>query len=89
MVAGCGSSIKCASAWYAEGHRFDPHVRHHSFVTTGHENNFYGHSLPTLIQEGRKNVHKVLVNCLGGLPRNSVDRLTDHAQNDLKSVEGP
>ena len=30
-----------------------------------------------------------LINCLGGLPRNSVDRLTDHAGNDLKSVEGP
>ena len=31
----------------------------------------------------------VLVNCLGGLPRNSVDRLTDRARNDLKSVGGP
>ena len=26
---------------------------------------------------------------LGGLPRNSVVRLTDRAQNDLKCVEGP
>ena len=31
-----------------------------------------------------KNVHKVLINCLGGLPRNSVDRLTDHIRNYLK-----
>ena len=30
-----------------------------------------------------------LVNCLGGLPRNSVARLTDRARNDLKCVEGP
>ena len=36
----------------------------------------------------RKNVHEVLINCLGGLPRNSVDRLTDPTRNDLKNVEG-
>ena len=36
-----------------------------------------------------KNVHQVLVNCLGGLPRNSVDWLTDRARNDLKCVKGP
>ena len=30
----------------------------------------------------------VLVNCLGGLPRNSVVRVTDRTQNDLKCVEG-
>ena len=29
----------------------------------------------------------VLVNCLGSLPRNSVDRLTDLVRNDLNSVE--
>ena len=47
-------------------------------------------SLP-LIQEGQLSVTgkrmftiKVLVNWLGGLPRNSVDRLTDCARNDLK-----
>ena len=28
------------------------------------------------------------VNCLGGLPRNSVNRLTDRARNDPKSVKG-
>ena len=50
-------------------------------------------SLP-LIQEGqlsvtgcmRKNLHQVLVNCVGGLPRNSVEMLTDCARNDLKCV---
>ena len=31
----------------------------------------------------------ILVNFLGGLPGNSVDRLTDRARNDLKSVEEP
>ena len=25
--AGHGSSIGCASAWYADGHRFDPHIQ--------------------------------------------------------------
>ena len=52
-------------------------------------------SLP-LIQEGqlsftgkRMFTKYVLVNCLGGLPRNSVNRLTDRARIDLKSVEGP
>ena len=34
----------------------------------------------------RKNVQ---VNYLGGLPRNSVVKLTDRARNDLKCVEGP
>ena len=37
----------------------------------------------------RKNVHQVLVDCLGGLPRNSVIRITDSDRNDLKCVEGP
>ena len=31
----------------------------------------------------------VLVNCLGGLPRNSVVRVTGLGRNDLKCVEGP
>ena len=33
--------------------------------------------------------HLVLLNHLGSLPRNSVDRLTDRARNDLNSVEEP
>ena len=51
---------------------------------------FYDHSLPSadsrraVVSYWRKNGHWVLVNCLGGLPRNSVARLTDRAQNDLK-----
>ena len=35
--AGRGSSIRCGSAWYADGGGFDPHVRKHSFVEFGHE----------------------------------------------------
>ena len=48
-----------------------------------------------LIQEeqlsvtGERMCTKVLVNCLGDLPRNSVVRVTDRARNDLKCVEGP
>ena len=37
MKAGCGSSVRYASAWYGDGRRFDPHVRQHSFVEIGHE----------------------------------------------------
>ena len=33
----------------------------------------------------RKNVHSVLVNCLGGLPRNSVVRVTDIVVNSSRS----
>ena len=50
---------------------------------------FYDHSLPSADSKGAvvsywpKNVHFLLVNCLGGLPMNSVDRLTDRARNDL------
>ena len=46
-------------------------------------NHFYGHSLPTadssraVVSYWQKDVHLVLVNCLGSLPRNSVVRLTD------------
>ena len=46
-------------------------------------NHFYCHSLPTadsrkaVVSYWRKDVHLVLVNCLGNLPRNSVVRLTD------------
>ena len=36
-VAGRGSSVGCASAWYADGRGFDLHVRQHYFVETGHE----------------------------------------------------
>ena len=36
-LAGPGSSVGCASAWHADGRGFDPRVRQHSFVGTGHK----------------------------------------------------
>ena len=35
-LAGRGSSVGSASAWYADGRRFDPQVRQNSFVDFGH-----------------------------------------------------
>ena len=35
--AGRSSSIGCTSTWYADGHRFDPRVRQHSFMEFDHE----------------------------------------------------
>ena len=67
----------------------------HSFVESWSWKHFYGHS-PSSADSKRavvsywwKNVHLVLLNCLGGLPRNSVARLNDRAWNDLNCVEGP
>ena len=61
-----------------------------SWEEIGHEiNSMTIISLP-LIQEGQLSgtgALTILVNCLGGLPGNSVDRLTVRARNDLKSVE--
>ena len=37
VKAGRGSSFGSASARYADGRGFDPHVRQHSFVEIGHE----------------------------------------------------
>ena len=48
---------------------------------------FIIHGIP-LIQDEQLSVTGERM-CLGGLPRNSVARLTDRAQNDLKCVEGP
>ena len=51
------------SAWYVDGHGFDPHVRQHSFVDIGHEIISTAILSLPLIQEGqlsanwRKNVH--------------------------------
>ena len=90
-----GSSIGCTSAWYADGRVFDPQVRQHSFVKFGREIISMAILSLSLIQEGQLSVNgerlftKVLVNCLGGLPMNGVDKLTDRTENDLKSVEGP
>ena len=56
-TAGRGSSIVCASAWYADGRRFDPHVRQNILsLRFGHENiSTTILSLP-LIQEGQLSV---------------------------------
>ena len=94
-VAGRGSSVRSASAWDGDSRGFDPHVRQHSFVEFGHEIISKAILSLPLIQEGHlsvtgeKNMHLVLVNCPGGLPRNGVDRLTDRTRNDLICVEGP
>ena len=67
----------------------------HSFVETWSWKHFYSHSPAfadsrrAVVSYWRESVHQVLVNCLGGLPRNSVTRLTDRVRNDLKCVEGP
>ena len=76
------SSVGCMSAWYSEGQRFDPRVRQN----TGHEIVSTAILSLPLIQVAvlsywRKDVHLVLVDCLGSLPRNSVDRLTDGASS--------
>ena len=95
--AGRDSSIGYPSAWYADDRGFDPQVRQHSFVKFGHEIiSTVILSLP-LIQEGQLSVtgermctkYWHIVNCLGSLPRNSVERLTDCARTDLRCVEGP
>ena len=87
--AGRASSVGCASARYVDGHGFDPYIRQHSFLETGHEIistailSFRWFMKGVVVSYWWKTVHKVLVNCLGGLPWNSVVRLTD-----LESVEG-
>ena len=70
------------SDWYS-GRGFDPWSGHISFVEICSWNNFYSHPLPTadscrvVVSYWWKYVHSALVNCLGSLLRNSVDRLTD------------
>ena len=55
--------------------------------------NVYDHSLPSADSScqllAKECALTVLVNCLGGLPGSSVDRLTDRVRNDLKTVEEP
>ena len=75
-----GRSVGCASAWHADVRGFNPRVRQHSFVVIGHENIFYSYSLPTayasrtVVSYWRNDLHLVLVNRSGSLPRNSVVR---------------
>ena len=37
MLAGTGSSVRCAPTWHEDGRGFDPRTRQHSFVEIGHE----------------------------------------------------
>ena len=54
VLAGRGSWVGCASAWYVDG--FDPHVRQHSFVEIGHDNIYTDMLSLPLIQEGQLSV---------------------------------
>ena len=93
---GRGSSVRSSSVLYADGRGIDPHVRQHSFVEIGQEIISTAILSLPLIQEVQLSVtgetmctrHSV-VTCLGGLARNSVNRLNDRARNDLRGVEGP
>ena len=94
FFAGRGSSVGRSSAWYAAGRGFYPHVRHTFLGGDWSWKHFYDYYLPSA--DSRRSVVRywrnewalmILVNCLGDLPWNSVDRLTDRARNDLKSVE--
>ena len=69
---------------------------HISFIEICSRNNFYGNSLPTADPSWavvscywRKYGHLVLVNGLGSLPRNSVDRLADLLDMTLIVLTGP
>ena len=55
-MTGRGSSIGCASALYADGRWFDPHVRQHSFVEIGHKIISMAILSLLLIQEGQLSV---------------------------------
>ena len=60
------------------------------FMEIGHEIISAAIFSPLLIQEGQLSVTgKECALITGNLPRNSVDKLTDRARNDLKSVDGP
>ena len=94
ITAGCGSLIRCASPWYADGCGFDPHVRQNSFVKIGNELISVAILSLPLIQEGQLSVTdkrmctKYWYTAQEACP-GSVDRLIALAENDLKSVEGP
>ena len=96
FFAGRGSLVGRASAWYAAGRGFHPHVRQILLEGEWSWKNFYDHYFPSA--DSRKGSCQllakecaltILVNCLEGLQGNSVDRLTDRARNYLKSVEEP
>ena len=57
IIAGCGSSIGCASAWYADGRGFAPYVRQNILsLRFGHENVSTIILCLPLIQEGQLSV---------------------------------
>ena len=85
---GRGSSIGSEFAWHASGPEFDPHVRHTLSWRLGHENISTAILPLPLIQEEQLSVTGERM-CTKYWPRNGVARLTDHARNDLKCVEGP
>ena len=55
----------------------------------GHEKNSTTILSLPLIQKGQLSVTDKKMSTKYWLPKNSVDRLTDRARNDLKCVEGP
>ena len=81
--------------WYSGGHRVVPPYRHISFVEIWSWNNFYSLSFPTadsswaVVSYWQKYGHLVLVNCLGSLPRNNVDMLTDWLNMTIIMLTGP
>ena len=81
IQVGAGSSVGYASGWHANGREFDPRVRRHSVAEFGHEIISTAIVSLPLIQVGwQKDVHLVLVNRLGSMPRSSVVRLTDRLE---------
>ena len=57
LLKGHGSWIECASAWYADGRRFDPKVRQNILLLRfGHEKNSTTILSLPLIQEGQLSV---------------------------------
>ena len=84
MTAGRCSLIGCVSSWYADSRGCDPHIRQNILLLRFcHEKTSMTILSLPLIQEGQLSVTGiVLINCLGGLPRNSMARLTDHVRND-------
>ena len=93
--AGSAKSVRCAVRLVFRRSQVRSSGQAPSFVEIWSWNNFSGHSLPAadssraVVSYWRKYGHLVLINRFGSLPRNSVDRLTDHAWNDLNSVEEP
>ena len=56
IQAGRGSSVWCASVWYADGRGFDLHVRQHSVMEIGNEIISTAILSIPLIQEGQLSV---------------------------------